>query len=342
MQDFALIPADVHRMTAEQTSRVLAAALAPYARLCGAPPDRVLTLARRIIRSERPEPQLLREFAELLDEAHGGDEAARRRLQRLVGALNDGYLLLVAINADAGTPVRVCYVHRQAVEVKVGEVTDPPLVVELRLPHASGPGPGYRVEVVAPEGLEIETASIVAVEGTARRPVDSVNPEPGGGAFVQLTAPSAARRPAIAGVLVTFGWPRGGIHHIALIAAAVSTTALATATALSYWLDEHLKGSSAGTLLAAPALVTGLVLGFATTRVTSAAANRLRSAALVIALLGVAGALAVSLFGESTSHLNLRHGILVGLTVLSLLLTGGFPLTATLRRRAAVPLKDAS
>jgi hypothetical protein len=336
LQDFTITPAEVHRLTADQTNPLVVAALTPYARRCGAPPADVLGLARDIIRSESPEPEMLEQFTALIAAAPGGDEDAKRRLLRLVEDLNDGYILLVAVKADPGMPLRITYLHRQVVEGRTGGVTDPPLIIEPRLYYASGPGPAYRVEVVAPDGLEVETASIVAIEGEARRPVESFNTEPGGGAFVQLRAADAGDRPELAGLQVVFGFPAGGVHHIATIAGVASTGALLTATLLSYWLDEKLKGSSAGTLLAAPALVTSLALGFATTRVTSKAVNRLRAAALVVALLGVAGALAVSVLGENAAKLNMLHGALIACTALSALVTFGYAGQAALRPRARV------
>jgi hypothetical protein len=340
LQDFTLTPADAHRLTAEQTNPLVLAALAPYARVCGASPAEVLTLAREIVRSERPSPDLLAAFTALLDGATGGDAAARTRLRDLVSTLDGSYLLLVAVKAEPGLPLRVTYVHRHGMRIRVGWVNDPPLIVEVPLPHASGPGPPYRVEAVAPDGLEIETASIVAVAGDTRTPVESENPRPGDGGFVHLRAPDAAGRPHQAALQVTFGWPAGGIHQIASIAGLASTAALLTATVVSYLLDEKMKGAAAGTLLAAPALVTSLALGFATTRVTSPAVNRLRLAALAIALLGVAGALTVSLLGENAGELDVLHGILIALTTLSVLVTGGYPLQAWLRPRAVVPLLD--
>jgi hypothetical protein len=341
LQDFTLTPADVHRLTADQTNPLMVAALVPYARRCGAPPEQTLALARRIIRSETPQPALLRTFEALLDSATSPDVEALERLRSLVRTLDGSYVLLVALKAVPGAPMRVSYVRRQIVDVQLGAVHEPPLIVEVALPHASGPGPALRVEVVAPDGLEIETASIVAVEGSGRRPLETFNTMSGGGAFVQLRAPDAAARPAEAGLQMVFGWPRGGIHHVAAIAGIASTAALLAATLISYALDAKMKGSSASTLLAAPALVTSLVLGFATTRVTSAAANRLRLAALVIALLGVAGGLTVSLLGENADQLNLLHGLLIGLTALSALVTGGFPLQAALRHRSEVLLREA-
>jgi hypothetical protein len=341
LQDFTLTPADVHRLTAEQTNPLMIAALVPYARRCGAPPEQALALARRIVRSETPQSALLTAFDALLDAAPPADVEARERFRSVVHRLNSGYVLLVALDAVPGTPTRVSYVHRQVVEVLRGAPDEAPLTVEVPLGYASGPGPPLRVEVIAPDGLEIETASIVAVEGSARRPLDTVNTAPGGGAFVQLRAPDRRARPAQAGLQVVFGWQRGGIHHMAAIAGLASTGALLTATIISYLLDEKMKGSSASTLLAAPALVTSLALGFATTRVTSAAANRLRFAALAIALFGVAGGLTVSLLGEDETRLNLLHGVLIGLTALSALVTAGWPGQAVLRGRSQTALSEA-
>jgi hypothetical protein len=341
LEDFSITPVEVHRLTADQSNPLIVAALTPYARRCGAPPTEVLKLARRIVRSEAPVPQALAELEALLEEATDGDVAARDRLRSLARSLNESYVLLAATKAEPGMPMRIAYTHRKVVGTTTGDVCDPPLVLELPLPHASGGGSAYRVEVVAPDGLEVETASIVALEGTARRPVESFNTQPGAGAFVQLRAPEPAQRPERAGLQVTFGWPSGGIHHVATIAGSASTLALLTATLVSYALNEKMKGSSAGTLLAAPALVTSLALGFATTRVTSKAVNRLRFAALWVALLGVAGALTVSLLAENASRLKELHGILIGCTALSLLVTAGFPGRAVLRQRAFVPLDEA-
>lgn len=340
LQDFTIVPTDVHRLTAEQTKPLIVAALTPYARASGAPAAEVLGLARRIVRSENAEPEHLRQLEELLDAAASGEVAARERLRSLARTLNESFVLLVVTKAEPGLAMRITYVRRQVVEANAGRVDDPPLVVESALPHASGPGPPYRVEVVAPDGLEVETASIVALEEAAKRPIESVNTEPGGGAFVQLRAPDGTHRPPRAGLQVTFGWPIGGIHHVATIAGAASTFALVVATFVSYALDEKMKGGSASTLLAAPALVTSLALGFATTRVTSTAVNRLRIAALAVALVGVAGGLTVSLLGENAAALETRHDLLTACAVISALITAGYPGRAVLRERARVQLED--
>jgi hypothetical protein len=339
LQDFTIAPVDVHRLTADQTNPLVVAALTPYARRCGAPPAEVLALAREIIRAENPSPAALARFTALIEGVHVGDEAARQRLLRLVTALNRGYLLLVAVAAKPGIPTRVTYTHRQVFETQSrGKPDEPPLVVEAPLPYAAGPGPSYRVEVLAPEGLEVESASIAAIEGRAWRPLVAVNRNPGDGAFVQLQGPDGESRPDRAGLKIVFGWPNGGVQHVAAIAGVVSTSALLIATLVSYWLNEKLKGSSASTLLAAPALVSGLALGFATTRITSRAANLLRIAALFVALVGVTGALSVSLLAENAQKLNVLHGVLIGCTILSALITAGFPGWASIRRRDRIPL----
>jgi hypothetical protein len=339
LQDFTIVPPEIHRLTADQANPLIVAALAPYARRSGAPPAAVLNLAREIIRAETSNPSMLAAFQALINEAGDGDEDARRRHVRTVTALDRGYLLLVAVKAEPGIPTRVTYTHRQVFETRSrGNPGEPPLVVEAPLPYASGPGPSYRVEIVAPDGLEVETASIAAIEGPVWRPIQAVNTDPGDGAFVQLHSPDSEARPNRAGLKIVFGWPNGGVHHIAAIAGAASTGALIVATLMSYWLNEKMKGSSAGTLLAAPALVTSLALGFVTTRVTSRAANLLRLAALLVALTGVTGALAVSLLAENASKVNVLHGALIACTVTSGLVTAAFAGQASLRRRERVPL----
>lgn len=340
LQDMSLTPADTHRLTADQSTPLALAAITPFARLSGASPEPLLKLAQQIIRSESPQPDALEELRELLRNAQGGEPAARERLASLLTTLDRSYMLLVVVKAQAGLPSRISYVHRQTVDAFVGDVEDPPLVIEAALPFSSGPGPPYRVEVTAPDGLEIETASIVSVEGRVRRPLATVNTASGAGAFVHLRAPDSATRPDRAALQVSFGWLPGGIQHLGTIAGLTSTAALLTATLLSYALNEKMKGSAAGTLLAAPALVTGLALGFATTRVTLAAANRLRIAAFCTAVLGIAGALTVSLLGENAGQLNTLHGVLIGCTVVSLLVTGAYPIQATLRKRASVDLTE--
>ena len=339
LQDFTIVPSDVHRLTADQTNPLVVAALTPYARRCGAPPANVLRLAREIIRAETQSPAALAAFTTLIEGAEDGDEAARQRLLNLVAALDRGYLLLVAVAAKPGSPMRVTYSHRQVFESQSrGKPDEPPLIVEAPLPYASSPGPSYRVEVLAPDGLEVESAGIAAIEGRVWRPLVAVNREPGEGAFVQLQGPDHGERPDRAGVKIVFGWPNGGVQHLAAIAGTLSTGALLIATLASYWLNEKMKGSSASTLLAAPALVSGLALGFATTRITSRAANLLRIAALTVALLGVTGALSVSLLAENAPKVNVLHGVLIGCTVLSALVTAAFPGLATIRRRDRIPL----
>jgi len=181
---------------------------------------------------------------------------------------------------------------------------------------------------MAPDGLDVERTSIVARHGAAGGVLVT---DEHGGRFVQLRAPDAQQRPDAVGLQVAFGFPSGGIHDLATIAGLVSTVALGCAIAASYSLGAAMKGGSASAFLAAPALVTGLVLGFATTPVTSRSVNRLRAAAFWIALLGVLGGLTVALLSENKDHLNLRHGILIVLTCASALVWGAFPLRAWLR-----------
>jgi hypothetical protein len=330
LQDITITPSDVYRLTADQTNPLVVAALTPYARQAAGSPREVLTVAQEIVRSETAHAELLERFESLMD----GHDSAGQRLRRLVRTLDAAYILLVAVRTDPGVPNRVSYTHRQSVEARTGAVNDPPLIIEPPLPYASGPGPAYRVEVVAPDGLEVETASLIALSDGARPAVAWEDTAASGGAFVHLRAPDGSQRPGATGLRVVFGWQSGGVHEIGAIAGLISTCALLVATIASFALGAKLKGSSAGTLLAAPALVTSLVLGFATTRVTSKAVNRLRFATLWVALLGVSGALAVSLLGESTVRLDALRIILVVCTVFSALITSAYPVPAAMRSRA--------
>jgi len=345
LEDFSLSPAGCQRLTADQTRPLLLSALAPFARACGADPTAVLALLATIVRSETSAEQALAQLEQMLDAAEqegDGDPDARARVRGLASTLTDHYVLLVAIDAEPGLPTRITYTHRQTIDAATSDAFDePPLVITHELPYASGNGPSFRVEIVAPDGLEIETASIVD-PGPPARAVESENPAPGKGAYVHLRAPDGPTRPDKASLSVTFGFPAGGIHHLALAAGVASTLSLALAVGLSYWLDAKFKGSSASALLAAPALVTGLTLGFTTTRVTSKAVNRLRLTALGIALLGVLGGLTVALLGESEPNLNVRHGILIGLGILSALALFAGPVTACMRTRTSVPPDQAS
>lgn len=340
LQDFMLKPDSVHRLTAEQANPLVVAALAPDAERCGAPLEEVLLLLRRIVRRETAGSRALEELRALLGAAAEGPAAeARARLLDRAQTLDARYVLLVVVSVDAGAPTRVTYSHRQPIgPTGKDDVDDPPLVIDVGLPHASGPGCAYRVEVVAPDGLEVETAAFVARQEQAREVLAVANADAGEGAFVQLRAPDANRRPDSAGLEVRFGFPSGGIHHLATVAGAASTVALALAFVMSLVLEEKMKGGSASTFLAAPALVTGLVLGFATTRVTSRPVNRLRLAAFTVALLGVLGGLTVALFGESKTYLNERHVTLGVLAATSVLVTGGWPVRAWLRKRERIEL----
>lgn len=350
LEEFSLTPRDVQRLAAEQTKPLLVLALAPLANRCGADPDEVLFLLAVIIRSELPARAANAKLQKLLGAAEQdgqGESGARERLSILANTLYDHYVLLIAIDAEPGCAIRVTYEHRQTVTAITGGFGDPPLTIIDPLPYVSrrrrDPGPAHRIEVVAPDGLEIETASIVDLAQKPPQPVRWRNAGPGGeGAYIQLKAPYGPSRPVEAGLSVKFGFPAGGIHHVAAIAGGASTIALWLAVLASFGLDEDLKGSSASALLAAPALVTSFALGFATTRVTSKPVNRLRLFALFIALLGVLGGLSVSLLGESQERLNLRHGVLIVLAILSTLALFAAPLPAARRPRAFVPLSDTS
>lgn len=338
LQDFVLKPETVHRLTATQANSLVVAALAPDAEQCGAPLVDVLRLLRAIVRRETPGGPALDDLQRLLSATTQGSAEARERLRKRATMLDARYVLLVVIAVDAGVPTRVSYAHRQRIQSITGAANDPPLIIDVRLPHASGAGTAYRAEVVAPDGLEVETVAFVAREGSARKILTVENPDPGDGGFVHVRAPEPAQRPADAALDIRFGFLPGGVHHLATIAGTASSAALTLAFLVSLELGASMKGSSASTFLAAPALVTGLALGFATTRVTSQAVNRLRLAALAVALLGVLGGLTVALLGENADYLDERHVILGLLATGSWLVTGGFLLPAAFRDRERVEL----
>jgi hypothetical protein len=337
--DFTLAPADATRLTALQANVLLLSAIAPYARAAAAAIE-FLALAQRIILNEkRADPDLL--AAEKLLDRAPGDPQARDFLRKTVKEFNANYALLVALDAAPGLPLHVTYGHRDYYPRERGAPADPPLVIEAPLVHASGPGPPYRLELVAPDGLEVETASMARVAGDKRIAIDAANTEPGAGAFVQLRAPDSAKRPQQVSLVAELGWVTGGIHHLAGAVGILSTLSLLGATALTFILGKDLGNSAASALFAAPALVTSLVLGFATTRIASAPANRLRLASLWIALLGIAGTLCVSVLGGQAAQLDALKGLLIGTTVFSALITGGWTLPAAVRKRSRVELVDA-
>lgn len=329
LRDFTLKPDAVHRLTADQANPLVIAALAPLAAQTGEPLEKVLRLLRSIVRSEQPGGQAGSvEYRRLVGLFAGrNDDSAVARLLDRARQLDTSYVLLGVLTATAGAPTRITYAHRQAMRGATGGVDDPPLEIDVELPHASGPGPPYRVELVAPDGLDIERASLVA-RGV---PGAIVPGDPHDGRFVQLRAPDAQQRPDAVALQAAFAFPPGGIAALATIAGFVSTAALGLAVLASYGIGLAMKGGTASAFLAAPALVTGLVLGFATTPVTSRPVNRLRAAAFSIALLGVLGGLTVSLLSENKDYLNLRHGLLIGLAITSLLVWGGYPLRVWLR-----------
>jgi hypothetical protein len=338
--DFALTPTEATRLTALQANVVLLSAIAPYARAANAPPA-FLALAQQIILDEKRASAALGPAERLLDQANG-DSQAREFLRRTVKEFDANYVLLVAIDAVPGRPLQVTYRHRDRFPRQLGALGDPPLVIEAPLVHASGPGSPYRLELVAPDGLEMETAALASVEGEKRIAIDAENPLPGGGAFVQLRAPDSAKRPPQVSLVAELGWLTGGIHHLAAAVGILSTLSMVAATALTFILGKDLGSSSATALFAAPALVTSLVLGFATTRIAFAPANRLRLASLWIALFGVAGTLCVTVLGGQQAELAALKGLLIGATVLSALVTGGWTLPAVLRTRSRIALLDAS
>lgn len=338
--DFTLTPAEANRLTAAQTNVLLLSALAPYVRKSGAPDRELLTLAQRIILSETEANADLAAALAMVDNAADGNSDARDVVRKTLKEFNSNYALLVALDLVPGLPLRITYGHRDYYPQSEGSVCQAPLVIEAPLKHASGRGPAYRLELVAPDGLEIETASLARVQGGERLAVEAVNTEPGAGPFIQLRAPASGKRPTQTALVAELGWLRGGIHHLAAVAGVLSTCSLLFATILSFVLGNDLGGSSASALFAAPALVTSLVLGFATTRITSAAANRLRLAALWIALFGVVGALLVSVLAGKRPE-TLKYA-LVAATAFSALITGGWPLPAALRERSRVEPADAS
>lgn len=332
--DFALEPKEVERLTADQTNPLVVAALAPLvvAALAGRSQMSladVLRCLRVIVRNEIPggpggSPEY-RCLASLFGRPPDGSPA--RQLLDRVRELDSNYVLLGVLTTPAGIPTRVAYSYRQEMRATTGGVNDPPLAIDVELSNASGPGPAYRVELAAPEGLDIEAARMV--ERTSSGPKTLVRAE--GDRFVQLRAPDAHDRPDAVGLQVAFCFPPGGIHMLAAVAGATSTAALGLAVAASYVPGNILQGGTASAFLAAPALVTGLVLGFVTTPVTSRPVNLLRAYAFAIAVLGVLGGLTVALLGGNERYVDLCHAILIGLTSASLLVWGGFPLRAWLR-----------
>lgn len=326
--DFVLEPKDVQRLTADQSNALVVGALTPLAKHTGARLSDVLGLLRLIVRNEQQGGENGSKEFQWLDTVleSATNKVSADKLRKRAKELDDNYILIGILTAPVGAPTRVAYSYRQRIDATDGGVDDPPLEISVELPHASGAGPGYRLELVAPDGLEVEAAKMVA--GT-----DVLEAETEGGPFVHLRAPDSANRRKDVRLQATFRFPPGGIDALAMIAGATSTAALWLAVAASYALDETMKGGSASAFLAAPALVTGLVLGFSTTPVTSRAVNRLRIAAFAIALLGVLGGLTVALLGESSKHLETRHGILIALAILSTLIWGGWPVRAWLRTR---------
>lgn len=329
--DFTLEPREVHRLTADQANPLIVATLARLADQSQAPLADVLRLLRVIVRNEQPggrdgSPEY-KSLAKLLGEPH--DDSPARELLDRARQLDSNYVLLGVLATTAGAPMRLTYSYREKVRATRGGLDDPPLEIDLDLFNAAGPGPAYRVELVAPDGLDIEGASMVE-RRTSTQPRVLVRASEGG-RFVQLRAPDAQDRPETVGLQVAFGFPPGGIDTLATIAGGISTIALGLAVAASFGLGDAMKGGSASAFLAAPALVTGLVLGFATTPITSRPVNRLRLAAFAIAVVGVLGGLTVALLSENKDTVDLRHGILIGLTVLSLLTWAAVPLRAWLR-----------
>ena len=337
--DFALTPTEATRLTALQANVLLLSAIAPYARAAAAPVE-FLALAQQIILNEKRASAALSAAEQLLDQV-GGDGQAREFLRRTIKEFDANYALLIAIDTVPGLPLQVIYRHRDYYPRELGATTDPPLVIEAPLVHASGLGSPYRLELVAPDGLEIETASLARVAGDRRIAIDAVNTDPGAGAFVQLRAPDSAKRPQQVSLVAELGWLTGGIHHLAAAVGILSTLSLLSATVLTFILGKDLGSSAASALFAAPALVTSLVLGFATTRIASAPANRLRMASLWISLFGVAGTLCVTVLGGQQAQLDALKGLLIGTTVLSALVTGGWTLPAALRTRSRIALVDA-
>jgi hypothetical protein len=199
--DFTLAPADANRLTAAQTNVLLLSALAPYAREAHAP-DGFLSLAQRIILSETEARTDLAAAKALLDKAVGGSDDARDFLRKALTEFSASYALLVALDVVPGLPLRITYGHRDYYPQSEGAVGAAPLVIDAPLVHASERGPAYRLELVAPEGLEIDTASLARVEGERRYAVEAVNPDRGAGAFVQLRGPDSAKRPQ-----QTRSWP---------------------------------------------------------------------------------------------------------------------------------------
>jgi hypothetical protein len=335
--DFTLAPDTATRLTALQTNVLLLSAIAPYARAARVP-EGLLALASAIILSEKPADAQLAAADALLDAATG-DRAALEFVRNTLKEFNAKYALLVAVDAVPGLPLRVTYGHRDYYPRTSHAPEAPPLVIEAPLVHASGPGPPYRLELVAPDGLEIESASLARQAGGRSTAIESVNTEPGAGAFVQLRAPDSADRPDRTTLIASLGWLTGGIHQLAAVTGVLSTLSLAVASTLSFVLGTGLGGGAADALFAAPALVTTLVLGFATTRITSPAANLMRVATLSVALFGVAGTLVVSVLGGQQAHLHELRALLIAASVPSALVTCAWPLPAALRSRSKVDLQ---
>jgi hypothetical protein len=356
LQDVAMSPPEVHRMTAAEGAPIIVAGVEERLGRIGADPDAV-ALATTIVTSEDHQDDELRRFNALV----AGDGDAVRELRELVATLNTRYVLLVVMPATVGVPLRIGYVHRQVFSVvgsgrrltkfaaarrgdrqgeidtagepkiwpvlRQGKVNEPPFTLEVPLfiPSRSRMRPTMRVEVVAPEGLEIERASI---DDAGETVLDAKDTGVGGGAFVQLLDSGKGSAPAT--LRVVFAFPNGGIHQVAMIAGVTSTVALLVAFALSFFFRHNLTLAGPSALLAAPALVTGIVLGFASTRLTARPVNRLRLVAFFIALTGVAAGLVI-VMAPKDPFLEILLGALL---VVSAWLTGWWPWRAAWRKRA--------
>jgi hypothetical protein len=178
--DFVLEPYEVQRLTADQANPLVVATLAPLVAEVADPSDplfaSVLRHLRVIIRSETPGgPAGSEEYRRLANQLSGSHRNAfTERLLARARELDSRYVVIGVVTAQVGIPTRVSYSYRQKVRATAaGGVDDPPLEIDVDLPHASGPGPGYRVELVAPEGLDIEAASIVARSGSGIRVIVS-------------------------------------------------------------------------------------------------------------------------------------------------------------------------
>lgn len=239
-------------------------------------------------------------------------------------------LLAVVVNVQPGVPTRVTW--SQDIRFRSPSGGDllarlgiVPLVRHVASPGASLGASSCYVTVSAPERMAVEAVAISApnTEPIELHTDDGALPAANAAAYLP-----SGRDPEHRLISVAWGLQRGDLR-----AAAATMSALAVAVLwIAYTYREQLPTGSGSTLIAAPALLAGIVTGFSGGRAASYFAGPLRLWTLLVALPTVLAGIVLAVAGTDQQGLDMREHRLLDLAMIASVLAL-VPFCALLRPR---------